>query len=173
MDKEAHTVSTWNKQEGAQTTSRTYADALAQTTGVENNVGTTDKMDIDPPIPPPTMKKREAIPPTAKDNKDTGQPHGHLERDYLVHGLATAGPMLPKIREVERVFRGKGGGVIRVRWLLSYERRKGKAVRSMVGFLKNAVPTAKEMYMRVRGRKYTVVEYQWGSRATNLSVTGW
>ena len=81
--------------------------------------------------------------------------------------------MLPKIREVERAFGGKGGGVIGVRWLLSYERRKGKTASSMVVFLKNAVPTAKEMYVRMRGRKYTVVEYQWGRRATNLSANGW
>ena len=43
----------------------------------------------------------------------------------------------------------------------------------MVVSFRNAVLTAKEMYMRMRGRKYTVVEYQWGRRATNLSVTGW
>ena len=43
----------------------------------------------------------------------------------------------------------------------------------MVVCLKNAVPTAKEMYVRMRGRKYTVVEYQWGTKATDLSATGW
>ena len=43
----------------------------------------------------------------------------------------------------------------------------------MVVFLKNAVPIAKEMYVRMRGRKYTVVDYQWSRRDTNLSVTGW
>ena len=91
----------------------------------------------------------------------------------MVHGVATTGPMLRKIWEVERVFWGKGGGVIRVRWLFSYERRKGQAASSMVVFLKHVVPTAKEMYVRIRGREYTVVEYQWGRRATNLLVTGW
>ena len=90
-----------------------------------------------------------------------------------MHGVETTGPMLPKIWEVKRAFGGKGGGVIGVRWLLSYERRKGKAASSMLIFLKNAVQTAKEMYVRMRGRKYTVVEYQWGRRATTLSVTGW
>ena len=172
-NKEAQTDSALSKHKGTQTAPGTFADALAQTTRVENNVGTTDKMDIDPPTPAPTMKKREAVPPTAKDNKDSGQPHGHLARGYVVHGVATTGPMLPKIQEVERAFWGKGGGVIGVRGLLSYERRKGKAASSMVVFLKNAVPTAKEMYVRMRGRKYTVVEYQWGRRATNLLATGW
>ena len=58
-------------------------------------------------------------------------------------------------------------------WLLSYGRRRGKAASSMVVFLKNAVPTAKEMYVRMRRRKYTVIEYQWGTRATHLLVTDW
>ena len=136
-------------------------------------MGTTNKMDIDPPTPPPTMKKREAVPRTAKENKDTGQPHGHLARGYVVHGGATTGPMLTKIWEVERAFWGKGGGVIRVRWLLTYDRRKCKVASSIVVIFKNAVSTVKEMHVRMRGRKYTVVEYQWGRRATNLSVTGW
>ena len=100
-------------------------------------------MDIYPPTPPPTTKKREAVPPTAKDNKGSGQLHGHLVKGSVVHGVAMRGPMLPKIQQVERGFWGKGGGVIGVRWLLSYDRRKGKAVSSKVVFLKNAVLTAK------------------------------
>ena len=171
--KEVQTDSALNKHKSAQTASHTYADTLAQTTRVEDNVETTDKMDIDPPAPPPAIRKIEAVTPTAKDNKGNNQPHGHLARGYVVHGVAISGPMLPKIREVERAFWGKGGGVIGVRWLLSYERRKGKAASSMVVFLKNAVPTVKEMYVRMRGRKFTVVEYQWGRRATNLSAHGW
>ena len=67
-------------------------------------MGTTDKMNVESPTPPPTTIKREAVPPTAKENKDTGQPHGHLARGYVVHGVATTGPMLPKIREFERAF---------------------------------------------------------------------
>ena len=122
-DKEAQTDSALNKHKGAQAASRTYGDALAQTTRVEDNVGTTDKMDIDPPTHPPTMKKREAVPPTAKENKDTGQPHRYLARGYMVHEVAPTGPILPKIRQVERAFWGKGGRVIGARWLLSYERR--------------------------------------------------
>ena len=101
-----------NKHKGVQAASRTCADALVHTTRVEDNVGITDKMDIDPPTPPPTTKKREAVPPIAKENKDTGQPHGHLARGYMVQGVATTGSMLPKIWEVERAFWGKGGGVI-------------------------------------------------------------
>ena len=125
-DKEAQMDSALNKHKGVQAASRTCADALVHTTRVEDNVGITDKMDIDPPTPPPTTKKREAVPPIAKENKDTGQPHRHLLRGYMVHGVAPTGPMLPKIQQVERAFWGKGGGVIGVRWLLSYERRKVK-----------------------------------------------
>ena len=97
-DKEVQTDSALNKLKSAQIASRTYADALAQTTRVEDNVGTTDKMDIDPPAPPPTRKKIEAVPPTAKDSKGIGQPHGYLAKGYVVHGVATSGPMLPKIQ---------------------------------------------------------------------------
>ena len=43
----------------------------------------------------------------------------------------------------------------------------------MVVFLKDAVSTAKEMYVRMRGRKYTIVEYQGDLRATNLFITSW
>ena len=147
-----------NKHKGAQTVSHTYSDALAQKTRVENNMGITEKNDIDPPTPPRTMKKRQAVPPTAEDNKGWGQLHGHLANGYVVQGVATAGPMLHQIREVERAFWGKGGGVIEVRWLLSYERRKGKAASSMVVFLKNVVLTAYEMNVSMRPRKYMVVE---------------
>ena len=31
----------------------------------------------------------------------------------------------------------------------------------MVVFAKRAVPTGVEMYMRIRGRKHMVVEYEW------------
>ena len=71
-NKEAQTVSALNKHKSVQATSHTSTDALAQTTKVEDNVGTTDKMDIDPPTPPPTTKKKEAVPLTAKENEDTG-----------------------------------------------------------------------------------------------------
>ena len=172
-DKEAQTDSALNKHKGVQATSRPYGDALAQTTRVEDNEATTNKMHMDPPTPPHKTKKREAVPPTDKENKVTGQSHGHLVRGYVVHGVAITGPMLSKIREVERTFWGNGAGVFGVKWLLNYDRRKGKAASSMVIFLKNAVPTAKEMYVGIRGRKYKVVKYQWVRRATNLSVTNW
>ena len=142
-DKGAQTHSALNKHKGVQAASRTYVDALAQTTRVEDIVGTTDKMDIDPPTSSFITKKREAVPPIAKENKGSGQLHRHLVRGYVVHKVAMTGPMLPIICEIERAFWGKGGGVIGVRWLLSYERSKGKAAGSMIVFLKNAVPTAK------------------------------
>ena len=118
-EKEAQTDSALNKHKGVQATSSPYADALAQTTRVEDNEGTTNKIHMDPPTPPHKTNKREAVPPTDKENKVTGQPRGQLVRGYVVHGVATTGPMLSKIREVERTFWGKGVGVIRVKWLLN------------------------------------------------------
>ena len=69
--------------------------------------------------------------------------------------------MAAKIQEVERAFGTKGGGVIGVRWLLKGSRRWGKAASLLVVFTKRAVPTAVEMYVWLRGRKHTVVEYEW------------
>ena len=79
----------------------------------------------------------------------------------MVHSVTCAGPFAYKIQEVERGFRGKGGGVIGVRGLLHWSKRKGNTTSSLVVYLKKAVVTAKEMFVRMRGRKYTVVEYEW------------
>ena len=89
----------------------------------------------------------------------------------MVHGVACAGPFAYKIQEVERAFRGKGGGVIGVRWLLHWSKRKGKTTSSLVVYLKKDVVMAKEMSVRMRGRKYTVVEYEWDRKGRTLS--GW
>ena len=62
-DKEVQTDSGLNKHKGAQAASRTYADALAQTTRVEDKVGTTDKMDIDPPHPSTCNEEVGGCPP--------------------------------------------------------------------------------------------------------------
>ena len=78
--------------------------------------------------------------------------------------------MTHKIREVERVFGGKGGGVIGVRWLLHYSRRRGKTTSSLVVVLKRAVPTALEMAVSMRGRKYKVVEYDWGRKRAEVAT---
>ena len=97
-------------------------------------------MDIDSTAPP---SKVTADPASAKDqNKDKGAAIVPTSRAFVVHGMACIGPMTHKIREVERAFRGKGGGVIGVRWLLHYSRRRGKTASSLVVFLKRAVPTA-------------------------------
>ena len=91
-------------------------------------------------------------------------------RTFVVHGVAYIGPMTHKIREVERAFGGKGGGVIRVRWLLHYSRRRGKTASSLVVFLKRAVPTGLEMVVRMCGRKYKVVEYDWGRKRPEVAT---
>ena len=126
-------------------------------------------MDIDSTAP---TSKVTADPPSAKDqNKGKGAAIAPTSRAFVVHGVACIGPMAHKIREVERVFGGKGGGVIGVRWLLRYSRRRGKAASSLVVFLKRAVPTALEMAVRMRGRKYKVVEYDCGR--TRAEVAPW
>ena len=56
--------------------------------------------------------------------------------------------------------REEGGGVIGVRWLLQQYRRRGKAFSSLVVFLKRAVGTAETMYVKMRGQKHMIEEYE-------------
>ena len=74
-----------------------------------------------------------------------------------------------KIQEVERAFRGKGGGVIGVRWLLHWSKRKGKTTSSLVVDLKKDLVTAKEMSVRMRGEQHIVVEYEWDRKGRTPS----
>ena len=90
----------------------------------------------------------------------------------MVHGVACHGPWQAHIQEVERAFGRKGGGVIGVRWLLQQHRRRGKAFSSLVVFLKRAVGTAKSMYVKMRGRKHMVEEYEWGRRPSHWAAEG-
>ena len=60
--------------------------------------------------------------------------------------------------------REEGGGVIGVQWLPQQHRRRGKAFSSLVVFLKRAVGTAESMYVKMRGRKHMIEEYEWGRR---------
>jgi len=153
------------KSAGLQTDTPTYASVLAQTEGrEEEGLQTTDDMELDPPSSPPLP----AVTPTAKDLSEFTTP-AHTARAFVVHGIACTGPFTHKVQEVERAFRGKGGGVIGVRWLLQWNRRRGKTASSMVVFLRKAVPTAVEMAVRMRGRKYTVVEYEWGRRSAGVA----
>ena len=89
----------------------------------------------------------------------------------MVHGIACSGPRTQKIQGVERAFVRRGGGVIGVRWLLQGYRRRGKTFSSLVVFVKRAVQTAADMYVRVRGRKHKVEEYKWHRKSTKLD--GW
>ena len=157
-------------QEGeTQTPARTYASVVAQTEVKKKGVGKhTDSMDIDSTAP---LGEVTVDPPSAKDqNKDTGAATAPTSRAFVVHGVACIGPMTHKIREVERAFGGQGGGVIGVRWLLHYSRRRGMAASSLVVFLKRAVPTALEMAVRMRGRKYKVIEYDWGRKRAEVAT---
>ena len=114
---------------------------------------------IDAPGPKP-KKLRPAASPSAK-NQANNTTTGRTARALVVHGVACLGPMATKIQKVERAFGMKGVGVIVVRWLLKDSRRWGKAASSLVVFTKRAVPTAFEMYVRIRDRKHTVGEYEW------------
>ena len=137
---------------------RTYADVLAQTEGeAEGRLNTTDEIEIESPASPTRSITAEI--PTAKDN---GGAHtsGHSAKAFVMHGVACLGPMTVTIREVERAFGKKRGGVIGCRWLLQWNRRKGKTSSSIVIFLRRAVPTVTDMWVRMRGRKYTVEEYK-------------
>ena len=99
-------------QEGeTQTPARTYASVAAQTELKERGAAKhTDSMDIDSTAPPSEVT---TDPLSAKDqNKDIDAATAPTSRAFVVHGLACIGPMTHKIREVERAFGGKGGGVI-------------------------------------------------------------
>ena len=140
---------------------------LAQTEGEEEKgADTTDHMDLDPQ----TLKFVLAVTPTAKDPINSTPTSAHCARAFVVHSVACSGPLTHKIREVERAFGGKGGGVIGVRWLLQWNRRRGKTASSIVVDLKRAVPTALEMSVRIWGRKHTVVEYEWGRKGSEVAA---
>ena len=47
-----------------------------------------------------------------------------------------------------------------MRWLPQKHRRRGKAFNSLVVFLKRAVPNAQSIYMKMRGQKHIVEEYE-------------
>ena len=155
---------------GTQTERRTYASILAQTEEVNIGGESTAKMDIDTPPPPTNTPMSPAAPPSANTTNATPT-SAHLARAFVVHGIACSGPWTPKIQEAERAFRERGGGVIGVRWLLQGYRRSGKTFTSLVVFVKRAVQTAADMYVRIRGRKHKVEEYKWDRKSTKLD--GW
>ena len=135
----------------------------------------TDKTDIDPPGSPKSGKKPQSLQggtPTPKPTQATPT-SGHLARAFVVHGVGCHGPWQARIQEVERAFGRKGEGVIGVRWLLQQHRRQGKAFSSLVVFLKRAVGTAESMYVKMRGRKHMVEEYEWGRRPSHWAAEGW
>ena len=100
-----------------QTAVRTYADVLAQIEGEEEKgPDTPHHVDLDPQTP----EFVQAATPAAKDPINTILVFVHCARAFVVHGVMCSGPLTHKIRQVERAFGGKGGGVIEVRWLLQW-----------------------------------------------------
>ena len=71
-------------------------------------VATTDRMDLDEP----TTIIMPAAPPVVKDQLLPLSVSS--AREFVVQGVACAGPFPHTKQEVERAFRGKGGGVIGV-----------------------------------------------------------
>ena len=170
MEKAVQTEVTEVLVAGTQTERRTYASILAQTEEVRIGGENTDKMDIDTPPTPTINPTSPATTPLANTSNATPR-SAHLSRAFVVHGMACSGPWTQKIQEVERAFGRRKGGVIGVRWLLQGYRRRGKTFSSLVVFVKRAVQTAADMYVRVRGRKHKVEEYKWDRKSTKLD--GW
>ena len=109
-NKSMQTDQSQQKDKEVQTNVRTYVDVLAQTEGEEEGrLNTTDKMEIESPASPARSITAEI--PTAKDNGGA-YTSGHPAKAFVMHGVACLGPMTAKIREVERQFGKKGGGVI-------------------------------------------------------------
>ena len=127
-------------------------------------------MDLDTPPPSTNTPTSPAATPSANTTNATPT-SAHLARAFVVHGIACSGPWTQKIQEAERAFGRRGGGVIGVRWLLQGYRRRGKAFSSLVVFVKRAVQTAADMYVRIRGRKHKVEEYKSDRKSTKLE--GW
>ena len=135
----------------------------------------TDKMDIDPAGSPKSGKNplsSQGRTPTPKPIQATPT-SGCLIMAFVVHGVACHGPCQARIQEVERSFGREGGEVIVLRCLLLQDRRRGKAFSSLVVFLKRVVGTAESMYMKMRGRKHMVEEYEWGRRPSHWAAEGW
>ena len=62
-------------------------------------------------------------------------------------------------------------GVIWVQWLLQGYRSREKTFSSLVVFVKRAVQTATDMYVKIRGWKHKVAKYKWDMESTKLD--GW
>ena len=76
---------------GTRTERQTYASILAQTEEVSIGGENTDKMDIDTPLPPTGTPTSPA--PTPSANTTNASPTStHLERAFVVHGIACSGP---------------------------------------------------------------------------------
>ena len=155
---------------GIQTEHRTYASILAQTEEVSIGGENTDKMDIDI-LPPPTNKPTSPATTPLANTSNATPTSAHLSRAFVVHGIACSGPSTQKIQEVERAFGRRVAGVISVQWLLQGYRGRGKTFSSLVFFVKRAVQSAADMYVRVRGRTHKVEEYKLDRKSTKLD--GW
>ena len=140
---------------GTQTARRTYASVVAQTED------TGEKMNIDGPSWAFGGDGGRMAGPTTKEPAGTTPVGDRPVRAFVVHGVACSGQWAHRSREIEKAFGCRGGGVIGMRWLLQWGRRRGRSFTSMVVYLRKAIPTTEAMYVRVWGRRHRVEEYQW------------
>ena len=144
---------------GTQTVRRTYASVVAQAED------TGEKMDVDGPS---GGDGGQLAGPTTEKPAGTTPVGDRPVRAFVVHGVACSGPWAYRSREMEKAFGRKGGGVIWMRWLLQWSRRRDRSFTSMVVYLRRVIPTAEAMYVRVWGRRHRVEEYQWDRQPRQL-----
>ena len=108
---------------GAQTMERSYASVVAQTED------TGEKMDMDGPS---GGDGGQPAGPMTKKPTGTTPVGDHPVRAFVVHGVACSGPWAHRSRDMEKAFGRRGGGVIGMRWLLQWGRRRGRSFTSMV-----------------------------------------
>ena len=142
------------EERGTQVQQGIYTHLLAQTDIVGRVEATTNKMDINESTTTviPAAPLTEPAPLLLLLNPTM--------RAFVVYGVTVAGHFVRMILEVAKSFRGKGGGIIEVQLLLHLSSRGVKTSSLLVVYLGNAVVTAKEICIKMQGRKYSVVEYK-------------
>ena len=111
---------------GTQTARRTYASVMAQTEEASNTQSTEDRMDVDGTSKAPRGESNMPDDLATKKLAGTMPVGGRPVRAFVVHRVACSGPWAHRSREMEKAFGCRGGGVIGMRWLLQWDRRRGR-----------------------------------------------
>ena len=111
-----------------------------------------DKMDVDGPSRASLGEGHKPDDPATKKPTGTTPVGDRPVRTFVVHGVACSGPWVHRSREMEKAFGRRGGGVVGMRWLLQWGRRRGRrrgrSFTSMVVYLRRAIPTADVMLVQ-------------------------